>query len=101
MPEAVTLDSFDRALLAAVRTNNLTPVRMLAERISLSESAVLRRLKRLRRAGVIDADVAIVDPAVLGTPLTVHVLVSLERETSDVLDAFIRRLRNRPEVQAA
>jgi DNA-binding Lrp family transcriptional regulator len=62
---------------------------------------VLRRLRRLRREKVITADVSIVSPAVLGLPLTVLVLVSLERETSTHLDAFIRKLRDRTEVQQA
>lgn len=101
MPETVTLDRFDRALLAEVQADNLTPARILAERVGLSESAVLRRLRRLRQEGVIVADVAVVDPAVLGTPLCLHVLVSLERETSNRLDAFVRSLRARPEVRAA
>jgi len=99
--ENVTLDAFDHALLAAVQVDNQTSARALAERVGLSESAVLRRLRRLRRNGGIVADVAIVHPTVLGTPLTVHVLVSLERETSVLLDAFVRRLRARPEVRAA
>jgi Lrp/AsnC family transcriptional regulator, leucine-responsive regulatory protein len=101
VPEIANLDEFDRALLAAVQIDNQTPARVLAERVGLSESAVLRRLRRLRRDGVIIADVAVVDPAVLGIPLTIHVLVSLERETSDLLDEFTRRLRRRPEVKAA
>jgi Lrp/AsnC family leucine-responsive transcriptional regulator len=101
MPESATLDRFDRALLAAVQVDNLTPARILAERVGLSESAVLRRLRRLRQEGIIVADVALVHPAILGTPLCLHVLVSLERETSDRLDAFVRRLRERAEVRAA
>lgn len=101
MPKTAELDPFDRALLETVQANNQTPARVLAERIGLSESAVLRRLRRLRGDGVIVADVAVVHPAVLGTPLTVHVLVSLERETSDLLDEFMRCLRHRPEVKSA
>lgn len=101
MPESVTLDAFDHALLAAVQVDNQTSARELAARVGLSESAVLRRLRRLRREGVIVADVAVVDPVLRGVPLTLHVLVSLERETSDRLDAFVQRLRARTEVHAA
>ncbi|ACA15860.1 transcriptional regulator, AsnC family [Methylobacterium sp. 4-46] len=101
MPENVDLDAFDRALLAEVQRDNQVPARLLAERVGLSESAVLRRLRRLRAEGIIVADVALVHPAVLGAPLTIHVLVSLERESPDLLDAFVRRLRARPEVRAA
>lgn len=63
MTEFVTLDVFDRKLLERARRNNLEPARVTAEAVGLSESAVLRRLRRLRAEGVIVADVAVVDPA--------------------------------------
>lgn len=99
--ESVSLDNFDRALLARLQVNNQTSARELAEQVGLSESAVLRRLRSLRKTGVIVADVSIVHPAVLGTPLTIHVLVSLEREGTAALDAFEAKLRAREEVQGA
>ena len=98
MPNSVTLDRFDHALLEQVQVDNQVPARRLAERVGLSESAVLRRL---RQEGVIAADVSIVHPSVLGLPLTVHVLVSLEREGLAELDTFTRKLRARPEVRQA
>ena len=101
MPDFADLDRFDHALLALLRQDNQQPARALAEAVGLSESAVLRRVRALRRRGAILADVSVVHPAVLGTPLTVHVLVSLEREGSAALDAFERKLRARPEVQSA
>lgn len=101
MPKSVTLDRFDRALLEQVQKDNQTPARILAERVGLSESAVLRRLRRLRREGVIAADISVVHPSVLGLPLAIHVLVSLEREGSAELDAFVRKLRIRPEIRQA
>ena len=101
MPKSVTLDRFDHALLEQVQVDNQLPARRLAERVGLSESAVLRRLRRLRQEGVIAADVSIVHPSVLGLPLTMHVLVSLEREGLAELDGFTRKLRARPEVRQA
>ena len=101
MPESAALDRFDRALLDLVARDNLTPARSLAAKVGLSESAVLRRLRRLRADGVITADVAIVRPAALGLALTMHVLVQMERENSTVLDAFARKMLRRPEVHGA
>ena len=49
---------------------------------------------------MIAPDVSIVHPSVLGLPLTVHLLVSLEREGLAELDAFTRKLRARPETFA-
>jgi DNA-binding Lrp family transcriptional regulator len=101
MTETTMLDRFDLALLQLVQANNLTPARILAEKVGLSESAVLRRLRQLRSNGTIAADVAIVRPASMGLPLSILVLVSLERETGNELDSFIRKIRKRPEVRQA
>lgn len=92
------IDAFDRALLELVQQNNLTPARALAERVGLSESAVHRRLRRLRATGAIVADVSIVKPASLGRPLTMFVLVSMVREGRAQIEAFRDRLQGRPEV---
>ncbi|MDE1918383.1 MAG: Lrp/AsnC family transcriptional regulator [Sphingomonadales bacterium] len=92
------IDRFDRALLEQVQRNNLTPARVLAERVGLSESAVLRRLRRLRAEGIIAADVSIVRPEVLGRPLTVVVLVKLAREGRTQIERFIAAIGQRPEV---
>jgi DNA-binding Lrp family transcriptional regulator len=98
--ETITLDAFDRHLLELVRRDTLQPARVLAETVGLSESAVLRRLRRLRaEGGVIVADVAVVDPARLGAALTLHVLVEMERERA--MAAFAELLRARPEVLGA
>lgn len=101
MTEIATLDNFDKALLALVRQDNLTPARVLGEKVGLSESAVLRRLRQMRSNGTIIADVSVVTPAAEGLPLTIHVLVSLERETGAELDAFIRKIKKRQEVRQA
>lgn len=101
MTETATLDSFDRALLDEVRRNNLTPARALADRVGLSESAVLRRLRRLRASGVIAADVSVVRADAFGRSLTMHVLVTMERDGTAAMAKFERGLRARPEVRAA
>lgn len=100
MPKIADIDQFDHALLKEMQRDNQTPARVLAERVGLSQSAVLRRLRRLRAEKIITADVSIVNPAVLGVPVTIHVLVSIDRG-SQLADAFARKLRSRPEVRHA
>ena len=99
MPPKTALDRFDFALLDLVQRDNQIPARLLAEKVGLSESAALRRLRRLRRDKVIAADVSIVRPEAIGLPLTIVALVSMERESASALDAFARRARARPEVR--
>ncbi|RDE09882.1 Lrp/AsnC family transcriptional regulator [Pelagibacterium lacus] len=100
MAKNVALDRFDHALLREVQRDNQTPARVLAERVGLSPSAVLRRLRRLRAEKVIAVDVAIVNPAILGVPMSVHVLVSINQGSRTYKD-FARKLQARPEVRHA
>ncbi len=101
MTNFVDLDAFDHRLLARVRRNNLEPARVTAEAVGLSESAVLRRLRRLRAEGVIRADIAIVDPARVEPRIVVHVLVEMTTQQRPAMEAFKRALAASPEVQGA
>ena len=101
MTNFVTLDDFDHRLLARVRRNNLEPARITAEAVGLSESAVLRRLRRLRAEGVIAADVAVIDPARVEPRIVLHVQVEMNTQDRGVMDAFQRAMKASPEVQGA
>lgn len=99
MTEFVTLDAFDHRLLGRVRKNNLEPARVTAEAVGLSESAVLRRLRRLRAEKVIVADVAVVDPARVEPRIVLHVLVEMNTQDRKMMTAFQAAMRASPEVQ--
>ncbi len=77
---AGTLDRFDLAILAILQKDNTTPQRAIGEAVALSAPAVQRRIKRMEESGVIRANVALVDPAAVGQPLTIFVEVQLESE---------------------
>lgn len=100
MTNFVTLDDFDHKLLDRVRRNNLEPARVTAEAVGLSESAVLRRLRRLRSEGVIKADVAIVDPARLEPKILIHTMVTMKDQDRKRGDAFKAAMRASSEVLA-
>lgn len=101
MAETVEIDAFDRRILAIVRRNNLEPARSIAERVGLSESSVLRRLRRLRADGVIIADVSLIDPERLTPSITIHVLVELNQSALSQEKAFAATLAHSPEVIGA
>ena len=94
------MDSFDKKILAIVQQNNQLSADKIAEQVNLSASAVQRRLKRLRKDGIIEADVAIISPQASGRLLTIIVEVTLEQERliSSVLDEFKKLVLNTPEV---
>ena len=101
MTETVELDSFDRRLIDEVRLDNLQPARELAAKVGLSESAVLRRLRRLRAEKVIVADIAVIDPRRLAPAITIHVLVEFERHNLKAEQAFAEKLSRHREVVGA
>jgi Lrp/AsnC family leucine-responsive transcriptional regulator len=92
------LNRTDRRLLEILqRDGNLTN-QELAERVSLSPSACLRRVRALEESGVIRRYVAIVDPRKVGLPLTAFVNVKLEKRGRMPTDAFARAIKDWPEV---
>lgn len=95
------LDSFDLQLLDLVRQDNLEPARSLADKVGLSISAVLRRLRRLRQLKVIVADVALVNPALTRSALTIHVLVRMAEPGRRARDSFGATLTGHPEITGA
>jgi Lrp/AsnC family transcriptional regulator, leucine-responsive regulatory protein len=99
-PETVfTLDAFDRKILAHYQHDVKRPAALIGEEVGLSAAAVQRRIKRMREAGVIRAEIADIDPAKVGLPVTVIVHVDIEKETLHYIDAFKAQMRARPEVQ--
>ena len=92
------LDPFDIRLLKLVQANSRRTAQELAEEVGLSPSACLRRLNRMREAGVIESEIAVVSPAAVGHPLMMVVEVSLERERPDIMSDFKKAMRATPEV---
>ena len=93
------LDTLDRRILARYQHDTKRPAATIGEEVGLSAAAVQRRIKRLRDTGVIRAEIADIDPAKIGLPLTVIVHVDIERETLAHIDAFKALMQRRPEVQ--
>lgn len=92
------LDDIDICILSIVQRNNRLTSEAIAERVGLSATACQRRLKRLRSAGVIEADVSIVSPKAVGRRTQMLVLVTLERERRDIIDRFKKAIRGTREV---
>jgi Lrp/AsnC family leucine-responsive transcriptional regulator len=92
------LDAFDLRILTALQRDARTPVSELAEEVGLSAPACYRRIRALRESGAIERQVALVAPDVMGWPVTMIVLVTLERDRGRIVDDLIRKLRAADEV---
>lgn len=91
-------DEIDARILEIVQENNRITSGALGDLVGLSATACQRRLKRLREDGVIEADISVVSAKAVGRSLQMIVLVSLERERSDIIDRFKRSIRETSEV---
>ncbi|WP_186093169.1 Lrp/AsnC family transcriptional regulator [Burkholderia gladioli] len=75
----VELDAIDRRILAILQENGRLANQEIAERVNLSPSPCLRRIRRLEEMGVITNYVALLDPKRLGLDLLAYVSVRLEK----------------------
>lgn len=91
-------DRIDARILTIVQKNNRLTSDVIGEMAGLSATACQRRLKRLRSEGIIEADVSIVSSKAVGRPIQMLVLVSLERERSDIIDKFKKAIKLSVEV---
>jgi Lrp/AsnC family leucine-responsive transcriptional regulator len=96
------LDKLDKAILRRLQENGRETYEVIGERVGLSASAVLRRVKRLEDAGVIDRYVALVRPESVGLGLTAYLNVRLEKHTEshkrNPMDLFRASVQTWPEV---
>jgi DNA-binding Lrp family transcriptional regulator len=101
--EQITIDATDIRLLDQLQTDASLSNQALAELVHVSPPTCLRRVKRLRDAGLIERQVALLNPeklaAVQGHGLTAIVEVTLDRQGAELLDAFEARAGNDEAVQ--
>lgn len=95
------LDRFDCQLLNLVQEDAGQTAERLAEQVALSPSAIQRRLRRLHEQGVIEREVAVVDPQAVGRPTLFIVSLQVERERPDLMSQLRRWLAAQAHVQQA
>jgi Lrp/AsnC family leucine-responsive transcriptional regulator len=98
---AMHLDRFDRQLLNLVQDDAAMTAEQMAEHVSLSPSAIQRRLRRLRDEGVILREVAVLDPRRVAGSNVFVVSVQVERERPELLAQFRDWLAGEEAVQQA
>jgi DNA-binding Lrp family transcriptional regulator len=95
---SLQLDAIDRSILDELQRDGRLSNVDLAQRVHLSPSACLRRVKQLEDAGVIDRYVALVNAKAVGQPGTSFTIVNLERLTAAAIEAFEHAVRDTPQI---
>ncbi len=94
------LDRIDRRILEQLQDDGRLSNQELAERVALSPSPCLRRVRGLERAGIIRGYAALLDPLQVGLGLLAFVTVKLEKRGKMPVDQFTRAVQAWPEVIA-
>jgi len=94
----MTLDAFDVGILRELQANGRMSNQDLSEKIGLSPSPCLRRLRQLESSGVIRGYAALVDPAKLGLAVTAFVRVRLDQQDDQHLAMFEQEVTRYPEI---
>jgi Lrp/AsnC family transcriptional regulator, leucine-responsive regulatory protein len=94
----VKLDAIDRAILGELQREGRLSNLELAQRVHLSPSACLRRVKALEDGGVIAQYVALINPRAVGKHGVSFTIINLESMNTPQLEAFERAVRDQPEV---
>jgi Lrp/AsnC family transcriptional regulator, leucine-responsive regulatory protein len=94
----VALDRIDTRILTELQTNGRLSITELADRVGLSASPCLRRVKLLEERGIITGYVAVVDQNRVGLQVNVFASIRLERQREEELERFNAAVSQWPEV---
>src|SRR5690606_8365272 len=92
------LDRTDRRILKELQRDGRITNLELAERVGLSPSPCLRRVKQLEEAGIILRHVTLLNASKLGLKLMALIQISLDRHTPDRFEQFESIVKTYPEV---
>ena len=93
------LDEVDKRILAVLQEDGRIQNVDLAQKVGLSPSPCLRRVRLLEEAGVIKRYVALLDASKVNAGLTVFARVWLKGQDEKMVESFITAIKHRPEVQ--
>lgn len=92
------LDRYDRKILETLQAEGRLSNQELADRIGLSPSPCLRRVRALEEAGYLIGYRALVDAKKLGLTLTALIHISMDRHTPERFANFEAAIADIPEV---
>jgi len=92
------LTSIDRRILRALQEDGRMTIQAIADRVGLSASPCLRRIRQMEDAGIISGYSAVVEQKSVGLPVSVFISIKLERQRAEELDRFGEAIAGWPEV---
>ena len=94
----IKLDKIDHAVIKYLQNDGRISNTDLSEKVGLSQSACLRRVKALEKQGIIEGYVAVMDQAAAGLTDNVFVQITVEKQTKELLFEFEKIVRQCPQI---
>lgn len=94
----LALDEIDRRILRSLQQDGLIANQVLADEVGLSPPACLKRVRRLRSAGIIERTISLLSAEALGYPLLTVVRLKLDGPTEAMMHTFEARMMASPRV---
>jgi len=95
------LDPLDRRILAELQTDSAQSLDDIARKVGSSKTPVWNRIRRMREAGIILRECAVLDAEALGLEACFFVLIRTSEHEADWQRRFLDAVRARPEVLEA
>ncbi|WP_419814248.1 Lrp/AsnC family transcriptional regulator [Glacieibacterium sp.] len=95
---SLTLDVYERRILALLQEDSSLSIAAIAEQVGLSQTPCYRRIDRLERDGIIKRRVALIDRDKVGLNAHIFAQVKLNAHGRANLDEFTTAIRSLPEV---
>lgn len=96
----MALDLVDQKILHLLQEDGRITNSELAQRIGLTPTPTMERVRRLERDGYILGYRAVIDPKKIGRGQNVFIKVSLKEHRREMIEAFLSAIKKMPEVQA-
>ena len=94
----MSFDETDSRIIRVLASKGRASVSEVSELVNLSQTPVARRIRNLKKKGVISGYSAMIDERKLGFTFSVFVSVRLEKQIDDKLEVFEKKVRSMPEV---
>jgi Lrp/AsnC family transcriptional regulator len=98
MPTDKGLDRFDREILRLIADDASLSLADIAGKVGLTPTPCWKRIRRMEQDGIILRRVALLDPAMVGLPVSVFVEIETADHSSDWLNQFAKVIEQTPEI---
>ncbi len=92
------MDDTDRKILRAIQEDASLSLAQIADRVGLSPTPCWKRIQKMEKAGIILKRVALLDPAAVGSGVTVFVSIRTGEHSREWLERFASTVSGMPEV---